>query len=300
MEINKADDIGEVSKKTLDLLDKVMPLTEEMSEQQKRQAWNAISGKAKNTGKTVMFRRKLIKIASAAAIIFAIAGTFLLQNNQKNARLVCIENTTESTLVHYFPDSSVAHLRAGSKIEYQASFLDNRNVSLSGEAYFSVRKRNKAPFLVHSEHAMIKVLGTEFNVKTLGDSSISLTVTEGRVAFSDSSGKSAAICSAGQSGRLAVTSKKPEIFNSADPNALAWKTNEFRFVAEPLTSVCQNLSDYYGSVFFVDSAVETRLLSGIIRNASREKMCSIISSTLSVDCQYSADSTQITFIPKPQ
>lgn len=64
------------------------------------------------------------------------------------------------------PDSSTVWLNAGSKISYGAGFgQSNREVTLSGEAYFDVKK-SKTPFVIHTSAIRITVLGTAFNVKS--------------------------------------------------------------------------------------------------------------------------------------
>jgi ferric-dicitrate binding protein FerR (iron transport regulator) len=63
-------------------------------------------------------------------------------------------------------DSSIVWLNAGSKLTYNNEFgHKNRNVFLSGEAYFNVRK-NSIPFIIQTQALQIKVVGTVFNVKS--------------------------------------------------------------------------------------------------------------------------------------
>ncbi len=59
----------------------------------------------------------------------------------------------------------------------------NRNVTLLGEAYFRVKKtENKSLFVVNAGDIAIKVLGTEFNVKSYPDEgTIETTLEKGKV-----------------------------------------------------------------------------------------------------------------------
>ena len=61
------------------------------------------------------------------------------------------------------PDGSTVNLNTNSKTSYNAiSWYLNRSVSLSGEAFFSVKKGSQ--FSVNTNNGVIRVLGTSFNV----------------------------------------------------------------------------------------------------------------------------------------
>ena len=65
------------------------------------------------------------------------------------------------------PDGTQVWLNADSKLEYKGDFSGkNREVSLSGEAYFDVVKDKSRPFIIHTRTVQIKVLGTAFNVRS--------------------------------------------------------------------------------------------------------------------------------------
>jgi transmembrane sensor len=65
------------------------------------------------------------------------------------------------------PDGTKVWLNAGSKLTYDSSFGKTlREVSLSGEGYFDVVKNKQQPFIIHASKINIKVLGTEFDVKS--------------------------------------------------------------------------------------------------------------------------------------
>ena len=80
------------------------------------------------------------------------------------------------------PDSSTVWINAGSQIKYSNQFNSkNRQVFLSGEAYFDV-KESKHSFIVLTPKVHIKVLGTRFNVKAYPDEkTVETTVMKGMV-----------------------------------------------------------------------------------------------------------------------
>ena len=80
------------------------------------------------------------------------------------------------------PDSTVVWLNAGSKLTYSEQFgISNRNTTLTGEAFFDVRK-SSIPFIIHAHTVQIKVMGTAFNVKSYANEKTTETsLIRGRV-----------------------------------------------------------------------------------------------------------------------
>tara|TARA_B100000953_G_C18033068_1_gene423506 strand:+ start:3146 stop:4279 length:1134 start_codon:yes stop_codon:yes gene_type:complete len=75
-------------------------------------------------------------------------------------------------------DGTLINLNAGSSLRYPNGFKaeGNREVFLTGEAYFQVSHDAKRPFLVHTDDLEIEVLGTHFNVQAYADEKNSNTV----------------------------------------------------------------------------------------------------------------------------
>ena len=75
-------------------------------------------------------------------------------------------------------DGTLINLNAGSSLRYPNGFKaeGNREVFLTGEAYFQVSHDAKRPFLVHTDDLEIEVLGTHFNVQAYADEKNSNTL----------------------------------------------------------------------------------------------------------------------------
>lgn len=68
------------------------------------------------------------------------------------------------------PDGTQVWLNADSRIVYNENFLGNqREVQLSGEAFFDVVRDESRPFIIHTATIDVKVLGTAFNVRSYAD-----------------------------------------------------------------------------------------------------------------------------------
>jgi len=78
------------------------------------------------------------------------------------------------------PDGSTVILNSESKVIYNNNFNnDHRNITLIGEAYFNVQKRD-IPFSINTDFGQITVLGTIFNVRSREDG-FEVGVNDGKV-----------------------------------------------------------------------------------------------------------------------
>jgi ferric-dicitrate binding protein FerR (iron transport regulator) len=87
-------------------------------------------------------------------------------------------------------DGTEIQLNSGTHIRYPVKFphQGNREVTMTGEAYFKVSKNKDHPFIVNSEEMAVQVLGTEFNVTAYEEqSTINTVLVEGSVSLSHKS-----------------------------------------------------------------------------------------------------------------
>ncbi len=84
------------------------------------------------------------------------------------------------------PDGSSVWLNARSKLKYPVKFIKGeRNVFLSGEAYFKVKSDNENPFQVKTKELTVTATGTEFNVEAFEqDTFMAVTLATGKVDIS--------------------------------------------------------------------------------------------------------------------
>jgi len=77
---------------------------------------------------------------------------------------------TAQPLIDSLPDGSFITLNSHSALSYQKEeFGDKRRVILKGEAFFSVKHDVNHPFSVKVNDVLVNVLGTSFNVRSIGD-----------------------------------------------------------------------------------------------------------------------------------
>lgn len=83
-------------------------------------------------------------------------------------------------------DGTIIHLNAGTSLRYPVQFLRNQNrqVYLTGEAFFEVAKDKAHPFTVNTQEVDVEVLGTKFNVNSYTeDISTDVVLVEGKVSL---------------------------------------------------------------------------------------------------------------------
>lgn len=141
-------------------------------------------------------KRKFINVFRYAAslAILCVVGLLLLYSANRsdppqstNVTLVpnayvTIQNEGSNTKKIDLPDGSTILLEPGSKVRYNQKFKNDREIFLSGEAFFNVTKDAAHPFLVYANEVTTKVLGTSFRIKANnGEREIVVAVKTGKV-----------------------------------------------------------------------------------------------------------------------
>lgn len=127
-------------------------------------------------------KHTLPRVAAVLIPLLAIAGVWLYQSTHIN--MIEVVTLAGEQKEIRLPDGSTVWLNACSKINYHEKFSDSlRNVTLTGEAYFSVVRNARKRFEVTTKDITVEVLGTQFNVKAYPDDElVTTTLTIGKVA----------------------------------------------------------------------------------------------------------------------
>lgn len=87
-------------------------------------------------------------------------------------------------------DGSKVWLNAASELKFPLLFTrPERNVALTGEAYFKVAHQPKQPFVVTVNGVSVKALGTEFNIKSYRNELTCIALVTGSVAIKNTRGQ---------------------------------------------------------------------------------------------------------------
>ena len=127
--------------------------------------------------------RILINIAATLLmpLLFVSIWYFVSSRNpyQKIDSYITINTPTGSTLRSELPDGTIVWQNSGSTIKYPQNFTRrNRQVILTGEAYFEVTSDKLHPFFVKTRDLLVEVTGTKFDVTDYEDEESSSIVLE--------------------------------------------------------------------------------------------------------------------------
>lgn len=163
-------------------------------------------------------------------------------------------------------DGTRIMVNSESVVRYPVHFSgDKREVWVSGEAYFDVARNEKQPFIVHLDHATVKVLGTSFNVMAYrGEVNTEITLVQGKVEV-ETAGQQEILLPGYQMQVNNATShmenRKVDI-----TQYISWKEGILRFDDMPLGQLMNRLSRWYDITFeFRQEELKDRLFSGGLR-----------------------------------
>lgn len=133
---------------------------------------------------------RLLKVFRTAAVwLLLIAGSsfvtwkFFGTASQKDSSSCIITTPLGSRTQIILPDGTEVWLNAGTSLKYPEKFSpDQRDIYLTGEAFFKVVTNKNWPFVVHTPDLDIRALGTSFNVKAYqSEKVVTTTLIEGIV-----------------------------------------------------------------------------------------------------------------------
>lgn len=220
----------------------------------------------------------------AAVVLFIpmLAGwalqMYLERKSQTVVQMIEVKTSPGMTASVTLPDSSVVILNSSSVLSYSSQFTGEvREVNLSGEAFFSVKKDLKKRFIVNTTHgASVMVYGTEFNVDAYKDNKeVLTTLVTGKVGFSfKSDGKIRELAmSPGQ--KVAYDSERETVkLSKANIEVeTSWKEGRLFFNDTPFEQVLQSLSKRYGVNFvFKRELLKMNSFTGVFVNQRLERI----------------------------
>ena len=169
------------------------------------------------------------------------------------------------------PDHSVVELNTQSEIRVAFTASERRVELIRGEAFFDVAKDAARPFMVVTDLATAKAIGTRFSVYRTQTGTI-VTVAEGRVLVRDKQ----ATTETGPADHADAVEVTPGTQAEAQPGrpvqmreanverTLAWRERRLVFDGEPLASVVEEFNRYNSPPLVVsDARLREQHISGV-------------------------------------
>lgn len=241
--------------------------------------------------KRIIYRPKKsfarMKIAASVAILAMLSISLYLFDS--NPPLVQISAANEKVSVS-FPDGSTGLLNANASFEYPQQFGEERNVKLTGEAYFDIKKSDK-PFIIDVNGVDVTVLGTAFNL-IADENHVKLYVDRGLVAF-EKDGQQTHV-KAGNEAIFNKTDNSVKIFDTPSSNIMSWRNGVFNFENTPLNEALNELGEYYEVDFkLVPQELSTCRVSASFNRQPLKEVLKTLSTILNVKASKKADIVKI-------
>jgi len=212
------------------------------------------------------------KIAATLLLLLGLAGVlsyFLNTGSQRGNKplVTTIVTAKGQTSKIILPDSSVVWVNSGTTLCYDNNFsLANRNISLDGEAYFSVTRNENIPLIVSCNELKIKVLGTKFDVCAFpGDKKVNVVLEKGSIELSHAKNRfSGFILSPGEMAQYDFAGEKINVTRVNSYKFTSWKDGLLIFKDDPMSEVLEKLERWYG----IDIEIRNQEVYKMIFNAT--------------------------------
>ena len=261
--------------------------------------WQRIEGRTSGDKAAKLLRLfPIAKIVAAASVLLILSLTAviiynyytdksLLASTPGNMNQVTTQPGSKSKLE--LPDGTQVWLNANSKLTYANEHFgkNNREVILTGEAFFDVTKNEKVPFIIHTGPVNITVKGTAFNVKAYPKGeTIETSLVRGLVEITTDEDPERKILLKPNE-KIIIPVKKPgttafsKIITDSvgaslytitklkasekEPAEIAWINPQLIFDNEPFEIIAPKLESWYNiSIRFTDEELKKKRFTGVI------------------------------------
>ena len=218
---------------------------------------------------------------------------------------------TKATL----PDGSIVWLNSYSRITYNKAFgRNNRDLTLTGEAFFDVVHKAELPMVVHAGPVTIRVIGTAFNVRSYTDDhKVEAALIRGAIELTLPPGQANSISSKRilLKPNQKITVKLPPVAGSQDDKSAApvttqaiktaplfridtltvesrsglipevsWIENKLVFNSEPLHELAEKMERWFHVTIKInDAALANEKFTGAFENETLEEALSALQLT---------------------
>ena len=239
----------------------------------------------------------------AAVLLIAASASFLYINYLKPPMNQEQTNGWETLTVDYgklvklsLADGSKVTLDAGTQLKYPKSFEGKaRVVFINGEGYFEIQRDPNKPFIVHANDAVVKVLGTKFDVRAWDNTEyVKVVVSSGKVLFGSDDPTNNVILTKGEQSTLkrdgVIT--KPQTVNVEDQ--LGWMKFNLNFENVSFGEVLFQLERWNNIKFvLLDPKLRSDTLSVSIKNRPLRENLELLSTLM--DLSYRIDGNTVIF-----
>ncbi|MEI6143070.1 MAG: FecR domain-containing protein [Mariniphaga sp.] len=241
-----------------------------------------------NTGKQAHpfeFYRLFSKLAAVLlipALITIAVLSYIAVNPSSSDSWVQIYSPVGARTKFQLPDGTQGWLNGGSSIKYPVSFINNRSVGISGEAWFDVVHHGSEEFRVSTPYFDVMVLGTQFNVVAYDDETTAEVVLErGKVLV------------LGKDKELEMIPDQHVVFNKStkeftktgidSKTYTSWKDGWLIFKNVPMAEIAKRLERRYNTeIILHGDSLKTSIFRATFQDESLEDICRMLATVAPV------------------
>lgn len=242
-------------RRTFNEISRIHSLADNLQKQRSRNslaAWNKLSRRVS----VHVFRHRLWNFSrTAAAVLLPLFLVFqyvlmpAITRSQSVGQITTVVSAAGMITKTVLPDGSEVWLNAQSTLTYPQRFgRKERQVQLSGEAYFKVSADKNHPFNVLTPQGLtVSAYGTEFNVNAYSCEKLhEVTLAEGSVGVSAGNAAAPKILNVGEKAVLDVRLGNISVAAADTYVETAWKDGKMVFRREKLDKIAEKLSRKFG------------------------------------------------------
>ena len=226
-----------------------------------------------------LHKRRLLRVAAVVVPLLLCAfwsGLVWMERTPKSVQQVAITAPIirqivvgrNDTMHVTLPDGSRVIANSRTQLSYPTVFRGHtRDVSIKGEGYFEVVHNAQRPFIIHTDHFNVKVLGTKFSVDNYDNRSAGVTLLEGLVEVETRNNDRVRIH---PNERLNISGEQFVSREQVSPtDYFAHLQGILNLNGNELGDVASRLTNYFGQKIVVDRSLQHQRLYGklIIRDS---------------------------------
>lgn len=225
-------------------------------------------------GQAITLSEDKTGIATEGGGIVYVDGTAIVQAEE--AQYVTLSTPRAGQYQVTLSDGSKVWLNAESSLRYPTAFIgDQREVEVTGEAFFEIAPDVTHPFVVSTQGQKVVVLGTSFNVKAYqNEHAITTTLATGSIQLEKSDDGSVVTLAPGQ--QAVLQDNGIEVRQVDIVEAISWKDGIYVLNNSDLVELLQQLERWYDVEVASWPGGETRLSAIIPRNAKLREVLQAI------------------------
>ena len=274
--------------------------TAPVSEEEDRKGLERLRASLRASRIRTLPRRVLRYAGMAAAVVLVFLGgyfsaTQMLRPVEEVTLLTAKGHVGEFTL----PDGTKVWLNGESQLKYNAEFSGKtRDVALSGEAFFEVRKDSLRPFRVSMNDLKVEVLGTSFDAMSYSfGSSEEVVLKTGSVKISGEHLRKPVLLRPDEKFALDRRSKRAFVEKVDARNYSQWFSPRLIFDNTPLRDIITNLERRYNIEISLSANISPeKRLSLVVYHEPLEDLMEVMSSLMSI--RYRIDGNRVLIIKR--